>query len=301
MAASRLADVRTTGRLAGDAVGALDSRAGAAATLTEARYRAPTAMTLDAERRLAGDLARLAHPSSRTRAAWPESKQTLERDASALRQARPAVAALRFSARGPLVTSAAEVSRGITALDEVINHADRVLRRWQARTRAIRAQNVQRLRALASYANTMTQHLAAYDRMRAETGAFVHKVDDQGVTFEEASQSLRDGAAARQNLKETVGALAAPAGLAAAQNRLVSILGDAAQAMQDALDGISQYAGDPAVYTFHYKATPGWKQFEATSTRVADEYAAGRTEWQAQLAERRTAIADRGVPLKPSV
>jgi hypothetical protein len=180
-------------------------------------------------------------------------------------------------------------------------HADATLRQWRSQTRHQRARNRRSLNALTSYATTVRGHLGSYDRLRDETGSWVAKVDSQGATFSEAYQVLGDMAESRQNIKDAISAIDAPPALAAAQNRLVLVLGNGVQGMHDATSGISDYQFNRDDYGFDYKQSPGWQQFERMSSQVSSDYAAARTAWERRVKERKQSIRNRDLPPVPAV
>jgi hypothetical protein len=148
----------------------------------------------------------------------------------------------------------------------------------------------------------MRAYLVQYDQLRADTSGFIAKVDSEGSTFDEAYQVLGDGASARENLKSSIAALHAPtAAVASAQSRLVSVLSESVAGIKDAISGLEDYQFDQDSYDFDYKSAPGWKAFEAASTRISAQYAAARNQWQSRLDAHRRTVATRGLPPRPVI
>jgi hypothetical protein len=183
----------------------------------------------------------------------------------------------------------------------VLAHADSALRQWQAQTRSQRSRNRSSLNELDSYVATVRGHLASYDRLRDETSNWVAKVDRDGATFTEAYQVLGDMAESRQNIKDAIAAIDAPPAVAAAQNRLVLVLGNAVQAMHDATSGISDYQFNQDDYGFDYKQSPGWQEFERSSAQISSDYAAARAGWEQRVEQRRRSTRNRDLPPMPAV
>ena len=299
--ASRLADVRAAGKLAAATGERLATQSGVISAIDDERHAAAATRVATAERQLMTDLARLANLSERRFSEWTAIKQDLQRDALALREARPPVVALQLVATGPLVVAPADIERAIDSVDGVIARADRLLRKWRAKSRAARARNRRATASLDAYADAMNGHLRRYDAARHDTSVFIEEVDSEGATFDEAYAALGEGVEARQNVKDAMSALKAPRALAPAQNRIVAVLGDATSAMGDAVSGLAEYQFDQLEYDFDYKSAPSWRQFEKSSDRIAGEYAAARSNWEALLKKRRNAIRARDLPPRPSV
>jgi hypothetical protein len=299
--AKRLVEVQLAGRLAAKATERVTVQSGAAQAIDDAHYRTVTTGALNAERRLVDDLGKLSTINERTLGDWPSLKQTLQQDTLAVREARTAVTGLDIRSGANLMISPEAADRAIGTVDGVLAHADSTLRQWRSQTRRQRARNRRSLAAVTSYSTTLHGHLRSYDRLRDETSNWVAKVDREGATFNEAYQVLGDMADARQNIKDAIAAIDAPPSLAAAQNRLLLVLGNAVQGMHDASSGISDYQFNELDYDFDYKRSPGWQQFERMSSRVSADYAAARKNWERRVKERMRSIRNRDLPPVPAI
>jgi hypothetical protein len=297
--ANRLVDVRRAGDSAADALLVLADQRQVVADLSSDRYRSAASAMLQAEHGYLRQLRRLEGLGPSRLGRWSGIKRRLQRAATGLAQALPAVRELELDHPAKVLPGLPVIDQAATELDSLITDAARRLAVWRDKLATAKAARASDLAEATSYSDALRGYLDQYDDLRSETDDWTQQVESVGATYDEAYQFLGDAAGARQTIHDSIAGLTAPGPLGGPQSRLESVLSTAVQAMSAASSGIATYQFDYS-YT-DYKQTPGWQEFQSASGEISDEYAAARAEWEGAIESYIASIESRPLPKRPVV
>ena len=179
----------------------------------------------------------------------------------------------------------------IAAADTLIADAEQTLANWEASVDAAERatqENAAAVLELDTYEDAVLGQLRTYNSLRNDTSDFVALVEspDSYVTWSQAYDAMSTGAMARREVRDALNAMAVPDGIQAEHTRLVSMVEDAAAAMDAGYSGLSE--ADACWYDdCYYADTPGWQTFRQESARITGEFAAADTAWQTGMASLR--------------
>jgi hypothetical protein len=265
------------GRILTTRDGDLSATEAQARSLPDSRQREVLLAAVNAERAYLAELERLVSLSPKART--PGQLQRVSSLAHTLDGAL-AAAILLHATRPPL----ALVSLDPTALTRLasVSHFSYVANR--ARLAAANRARIRQLVAAQSFATQTDAIMSRYSSSRTDLSNWIADVNAYGATYDEAYGQLSQQSQVRSQLRSELASFKAPLALVADQQGLLAVIDRAVNAMNAAVQGISQYqTGSYGSYS-SYDQTPGWQQFESESAAVTQQYADASTKYQSDKA-----------------
>jgi hypothetical protein len=248
-----------------------------ARALPETRQREALLAAVSAERTYLAELERLVSLSPKART--PAQLQRVSSLAHTLDGAL--AAAIELHADAPPVALVSLDPNALTRLAGA-SHSSYVADR--ARLAAANRARIRQLAAVQSFATQADDIMSRYSSSRTDLSNWIAGVNAYGATYDEAYGQLSQQSQVRSQLRSELASLKAPAALVADQQGLVAVIDRAVNAMNGAVQGISQYqTGSYGSYS-SYDQTPGWQQFESESAAVTQQYADASAKYQSNKA-----------------
>jgi hypothetical protein len=257
--------------------GDLSATEAQARSLSDSRQREVLLAAVNAERTYLAELERLVSLSPKART--PGQLQRVGSLAHTLDGAL--AAAIQLHASEPPL---ALVSLDPTALTRLASasHSSYVANR--ARLAAANRARLRQLVAVQSFATQADGIMSRYSSSRTDLSNWIAGVNAYGATYDEAYGQLSQQSQVRSQLRTELASFKAPTALVADQQGLLAVIDRAVNAMNAAVQGISQYqAGSYGSYS-SYDQTPGWQQFESESAAVTQQYADAYAKYQSDKA-----------------
>jgi hypothetical protein len=297
--AHRLADLRIAGRLAERQDEAL---AGEAARLDAIRGKEAGRKALavvGGERDLLGSIAALQHLDPAHISDWPEVRARIEAADARLQPATRDIASLGPAAA--LAQAPGAVSAALDGNADLVTHANVKLRTWRRAYRRARRSQRHQLAALAAYGSAVNGQLATYNGLRDDLDRWISDVGDSTIPYGQAFDQLTGAADRRKDVRDALANVNPPHRLAAAHASLLAVLSDAILAMTDAGDAAQECTADPYCLGEDFRDMPQWQSFTDASHRITGQFAAADQRWQQAVAQMRTSIRHRPMPVAPAV
>lgn len=192
------------------------------------------------------------------------------------------------------------LSNALISADKFIDRATAEIADWKTKSAdAIRVRAAD-TKSLADYTSLIRGQASTYQQLRNDLSAFTARVEDPNVvvTYAEGYQFLDKAMQDRRDVRNLMVGADAPTGVRKANDRLVAVVDRGIAAVQSASDGLAQ---SQSCYNCYYRDTPGWQTFQSESTGITQSYASAMAKWESAVATSKTAIANRALPLKPTV
>jgi ribosomal protein L40E len=294
-----LHDLRAAGRTAQQQRATLDAETARLAPIGDKDAGRKALAVIGAERELLGASALLLHLDPAHIGQWPSTRQQIEAAGSRLQTAVAAAGSLGLPA-----TLAPATPALTAALDKdarLVTHAKAKLRTWRrAYHRARRAQH-RRLAAVASYSAAVSAQLGSYDGLRDDLDQWLSDSGDETIPYGQAFDELTQAADRRKDVRDALAAINPPQRVAAAHAGLLAVLSDAIVAMTDAGDAAQTCTSDPTCFGDDFRDSAQWRSFSDASHRITGQFAIANQRWQQAVAQLRSSIAHRHMPVPPTV
>lgn len=211
------------------------------------------------------------------------------------------VAAAAGSAGGASVRGALESA--LDSADEVVQKAAAAVRDWKAKTEAAVKARQSDLEDLQSYSSFFRSQAKTYEQLRQDLSTFTKRVEDPAasVSYYEGYTFLSQAAQDRQDVRDLMVGMDAPAGVRSAHQEVIGAVDRAIAAVQSAYDGLEQSQDCYYEDCPYYRDTPGWQRFQAESDAISKSYTRAMQRWEAAVAAEKVTVTNRALPAKPNV
>jgi len=205
-----------------------------------------------------------------------------------------------LSSYGGAMQSAADQGEdAVRTLDDLTRRVDKAMARYRKQVRKARAQARDERSDVRTYHQRMESLIDQYTALRNDTGAFVDTMYDQDLYMFEVIDYFTQAATDRRQISNQMAALKPPAEMRGAHQRIVTVIGDGADAIDAAVAALEDadcYDGE-----CYFEFDTQWEQFQSESDRITEQYGQAYDNWQAQMAKALQAAKGADLPPEPDL
>jgi hypothetical protein len=297
--ARRIESMRAVGSLAQRRLAVFDASLASLRDIGDDDIRATATGVIGHERELLAGFAQLETLNEANLEPWNGIALGLTRAASGLAGDRAAVGELDLGQSS--LPRARRLNAAVEGLDTRIAAADRELTAWRTRYRAARRAQRADLDALNGYADAVRGQLGRYSGLRTALSDWIDEYGAEQLPFGEAEGYLSQAISERQEVRNALAGLAAPAGLEAEHARIGTVVDQALRAMENAVDGARECTEDLFCLGEDFRDTVDWREFARVSDEISTEYPSATSDWEARVGAEAKRIKDRRLPAPPRV
>lgn len=177
-----------------------------------------------------------------------------------------------------LVPLASPADAAADQVDAVVARAKRTYRAWVRKNAAAVAAREEAIASANSYYTQMDQQLAAYSDLRNKLADYIHIVDTQGSTVEEAYWQFADASQGRRLVRDRMSALTPPEQAAREHDRLLGIIDDGIAGVEAAERALDER--ECTIFGCNVTEQPAWAQFRSESKRITASLDGAIADWR---------------------
>lgn len=275
-------------RMVRDVAGAAQQELAAIQTTLEQNPDASGADRLTTLRNAFAALAALTEYEQTNTEVWPENRPALQSSLDTL-----------GTYGGSTESAVAEGEDAIRTLDDLTRRIDKAMAKYRKQVRKAKAQARSVRQDVRAYHAQMESLIDRYTALRNDTGAFVDRMDAEQIYMFEVTDFFTAAAADRRDIANQMAALRAPADLRAVHTRIVTVIGDGADAIDSAVAALEDaecYDGE-----CYFRFNTQWQQFQSESARITARYGQAYDAWQAAIAKAERQARKTDLPAEPNL
>jgi hypothetical protein len=193
---------------------------------------------------------------------------------------------------GEMQPAAAEGDDAVRTLDDLTRRVDKAMARYRKQVKKVKAAAKSQRQDVRSYHAQMESLIDRYTALRNDTGAYVDTMYDRDLYMYEVIDYFTQAGTDRREVANQMAALRPPSDMRGAHARIVTVIGDGADAINSAVAALEDaecYYGE-----CYFEFDAQWEQFQTESDRITARYGQAYDTWQAAIAkaEKRAKGAD---------
>ncbi|MEI2785397.1 MAG: zinc ribbon domain-containing protein [Candidatus Nanopelagicales bacterium] len=181
----------------------------------------------------------------------------------------------------PTVEASAQGDDAVRTLDDLTDRVDKEMARYKRQVKKARLAAQAQRADVRSYHAQMEPLIDRYTALRNDTGTFVGRMDSEQMYMFEVTDYFSQAAEDRREIANSMAALRPPTDLRGVHGRIVTVLGDGADAIDaavGALDNAECFYGE-----CYFEFNSQWQQFQDESDRITLRYGQAYDAWQAAI------------------
>lgn len=200
---------------------------------------------------------------------------------------------------GDMQIAAAQGEDAVRTLDDLTRRVDKAMDRYRKQVRKAKAQARDERNDVRGYHEQMESLIDQYTGLRNDTGAFVDSMYDRDLYMFEVVDYFTQAATDRRQISNRMAALKPPGDMRGVHQRIVTVIGDGADAIDSAVAALED--ADCYDGTCYFEFNTQWEQFQSESDRITAQYGDAYDNWQAQMSEALKAAKGADLPPKPDL
>ncbi len=169
----------------------------------------------------------------------------------------------------------------VRTLDDLTARVDKQMARYHKQVAKARKEAKSQRADVRAYNLEMDGLIDRYTALRNETGDFVDRMDYEQMYMFEVTDYFTQAAENRREIANSMAALRPPADLRGVHVRVVTVLGDGADAIDAAVAALEDADCFDGECYFEYNAQ--WQQFLDESDRITQRYGQAADAWHAAI------------------
>jgi hypothetical protein len=200
---------------------------------------------------------------------------------------------------GATETAAAQGEDAVRTLDDLTRRVDKAMKRYRKQVQKAKAQAKANRKDIRSYHARMEALIDRYTALRNDTADYVSYMDGGDVYMYEVIDYFTQAATDRREVANQMAALRPPTDMRGMHSRIVTVIGDGADAINSAVAALEDAECFYGECYFEYDAQ--WEQFQTESSRITSRYGQAYNEWQAAIAKAERGAEGADLPDKPDL
>lgn len=197
--------------------------------------------------------------------------------------------------------AASEGEDVVRTLDSLTSRIDKAMTRYRAKLAKARASARQERSEVRSYESQMRSLIGQYSALRRETTEYIDYMYDANLYMYEVDEYFKQAATDRRTIANQMASLRPPAQMRGAHSRIVTLVGDGADAVDSAVSGLDDCYDGESSMSCYWEADSQWEQFQSESERITGSYDAALDTWGAEMAAARKAAKGADLPDRPDL
>jgi len=198
---------------------------------------------------------------------------------------------------GVTEAAASEGEDAARTLDDLTRRVDKAMAKYRKQLKQAKAAAKAERGDVASYHAQMESLIDQYTALRNDTGAFTEQMRDQQMYMYEIEDYFATAATDRREIGNRMAALRPPTELRAVHSRIVSVIGDGADAIDSAVAALEDKECFDGECYFEFNTQ--WQQFQDESDRITAQYGQAYDTWQAAVARAEKQAKKADLPSQP--
>lgn len=207
---------------------------------------------------------------------------------------------------GTLSTYGGETQEAVSAgedavrtLDDLTARVDKAMARYRKQVAKAKAAARSERLEVRDYHQRMESLIDQYTALRNDTGAFVDRMANEDMYMFEVIDYFTQAATDRREIGNQMAALKPPAEMRGMHSRIVTVIGDGADAIDAAVAALEDADCYDGECYFSYDTQ--WGQFESESDRITARYGQAYDAWQAAMTQALREARGSELPPKPDL
>ena len=138
-----------------------------------------------------------------------------------------------------------------------------------------------------------------YTQLRNDTGTYVETMYDRDLYLYEVIDYFTQAATDRREISNQMAALKPPTDMRGAHQRIVTVIGDGADAINSAVAALED--ADCYYGQCYFEFNAQWEQFQTESDRITARYGEAYDAWQAAIAKAEKQAKGADLPERPDL
>lgn len=187
----------------------------------------------------------------------------------------------------------------VRTLDDLTRRVEKAMKRYRKQVAKAKAAARAERGDVRVYHSQMESLIDQYTSLRNDTGAFVDTMYDRDLYLYEVIDYFTQAATDRRQIANQMAALKPPVEMRGAHQRIVTVIGDGADAIDAAVAALEDaecYDGE-----CYFEFNSQWEQFQTESDRITAQYGNAYDNWQADIAKARRAAQGADLPPEPDL
>jgi len=184
---------------------------------------------------------------------------------------------------GPTELAGAEGEDAVRTLDDLTRRVDKAMAKYRKQVKKARAAAKSERQDVRSYHVQMESLIDQYTALRNDTGAYVDTMYDRDLYMYEVIDYFTQAATDRREISNQMAALRPPTDMRGVHQRIVTVIGDGADAINSAVAALEDAECIYGECYFEFDAQ--WEQFQTESDRITARYGQAYDAWQAAMAK----------------
>ena len=200
---------------------------------------------------------------------------------------------------GATQTAAAEGEDTVRTLDDLTRRVDKAMARYRKQVAKAKAEARSERADARTYHAQMESLIDQYTALRNDTGAFVDRMYVDDLYMFEVIDYFTQASTDRRDIANRMAALRPPTDLRGVHSRIVTVLGDGADAIDSAVSALEDAECFDGECYFEFDSQ--WEQFQSESERITARYGQAYDAWQAAMARTLKQAKGSDLPPKPDL
>ena len=168
-------------------------------------------------------------------------------------------------------------------MDDLTRRVDKAMSRYRKQVKKAKAQAKSQRQDVRGYHVNMESLIDQYTALRNDTGAYVDTMYDRDLYMYEVIDYFTQAATDRREISNQMAALRPPTDMRGVHQRIVTVIGDGADAINSAVAALEDAECIYGECYFEFDAQ--WEQFQTESDRITARYGQAYDAWQAAMAK----------------
>ena len=200
---------------------------------------------------------------------------------------------------GPNETATTEGEDAVRTMDDLTRRVDKAMSRYRKQVKKAKAQAKSQRQDVRGYHVNMESLIDQYTALRNDTGAYVDTMYDRDLYMYEVIDYFTQAATDRREISNQMAALRPPTDMRGVHQRIVTVIGDGADAINSAVAALEDAECIYGECYFEFDAQ--WEQFQTESDRITARYGQAYDAWQAAMAKALKQAKGADLPSEPDL
>ncbi len=200
---------------------------------------------------------------------------------------------------GTTQAATAEGEDAVRTLDDLTRRVDQAMARYRKQVKKVKAAAKSERQDVRGYHAQMESLIDQYTALRNDTGAYVDTMYAQDLYMYEVIDYFTQAGTDRREIANQMAALKAPTEMRGLHQRIVTVIGDGADAINSAVAALEDaecYYGE-----CYFEFDAQWEQFQTESDRITARYGQAYDAWQAAMAKALKQAKGTDLPQQPDL
>ena len=200
---------------------------------------------------------------------------------------------------GPTELAGAEGEDAVRTLDDLTRRVDKAMAKYRKQVKKVRAAAKSQRQDVRSYHAQMESLIDQYTALRNDTAAYVDRMRNEDLYMYEISDYFTQAATDRREISNQMAALRPPTDMRGVHQRIVTVIGDGADAINSAVAALEDAECIYGQCYFEFDAQ--WEQFQTESDRITARYGQAYDAWQAAMGKAERGAKGVDLPDRPDL